>query len=136
MAGSGGQSEWPRRARGGAQAVRALASSCVTHTPARSPCVICFTGCLNICIDLTLRVVLSSGNSISCPMARLPESTVPVMTVPCPLIGKQWSMAKCSGPSGSRFGTSIMPFSVLTCGGDGDGGGRKGGGWARVEVGP
>ena len=43
----------------------AFASSCVTHTPRRSPCVAVLTGFLNICIDFTFRLCLSSGNSTS-----------------------------------------------------------------------
>ena len=31
-----------------------------------------------------------------------PFKTVPVITVPCPLIGKQWSTEYISGPSGER----------------------------------
>ena len=39
---------------------------------------------------------------------------MPVSTVPCPLIGKQWSIAKWSGPSAFRCGTEICAFSVAT----------------------
>mmetsp|Transcript_10308 Transcript_10308/g.21873 ORF Transcript_10308/g.21873 Transcript_10308/m.21873 type:complete len:306 (+) Transcript_10308:467-1384(+) len=67
----------------------AFASSWVTHTPRRSPCVALLTGFLNICIDLILRSCFSSGNSISWPTRSDPERTVPVRTVPWPLIGKQ-----------------------------------------------
>ena len=92
----------------------AFESSCVTHTPTRSPCVALLTGFLNICIDLILRVCLSSGKSISIPTPIEPESTVPVTTVPCPLIGKQWSMAKSRGPSGSRWGSTICARSAAS----------------------
>ena len=36
----------------------------------------------------------------------LPLRTVPVMTVPCPLMGKQWSTEKMKGPLGEREGTN------------------------------
>jgi len=39
-----------------------------------------WTGLRNICIDLILRVCLSSGNSISWPILSEPERTVPVST--------------------------------------------------------
>mmetsp|Transcript_25297 Transcript_25297/g.84794 ORF Transcript_25297/g.84794 Transcript_25297/m.84794 type:complete len:303 (-) Transcript_25297:116-1024(-) len=80
------------------------ALSWVTHTPTRSPCVARCTGRLNIWMDLTLRSTRSSGNSMVSFTAREPRRMVPVHTVPCPLIGKQWSMAKWSGPSPWRSG--------------------------------
>mmetsp|Transcript_27766 Transcript_27766/g.88266 ORF Transcript_27766/g.88266 Transcript_27766/m.88266 type:complete len:203 (+) Transcript_27766:942-1550(+) len=93
---------------------RAFASSWVTQTPRRSPCVADWTGLRNICIDLILRVCLSSGNSISWPILSEPERTVPVSTVPCPLIGKQWSMAKCRGPSCLLSGSATRALSSST----------------------
>mmetsp|Transcript_25800 Transcript_25800/g.75617 ORF Transcript_25800/g.75617 Transcript_25800/m.75617 type:complete len:247 (+) Transcript_25800:813-1553(+) len=94
------------------------APSCVTQTPMRSPCVACCTGFLNICMDLTLRSTLRSGNSTVWFTAMEPLRTVPVITVPWPLMGKQWSTAKCRGPSSARWGSatrariSVMSSSI------------------------
>ena len=41
-------------------------------------------------------------------MPMLPLSTVPVMTVPCPLMGKQWSTEKMNGPLGDREGRNTF----------------------------
>lgn len=37
-----------------------------------------------------------------------PLRTVPVITVPWPLIGKQWSMLKKNGPESRRAGSSTV----------------------------
>lgn len=52
---------------------------------------------LNICMLLTGRCTLSCGSSTVSLMATLPCSTVPVITVPWPLMGKQWSMENSNG---------------------------------------
>mmetsp|Transcript_4868 Transcript_4868/g.11926 ORF Transcript_4868/g.11926 Transcript_4868/m.11926 type:complete len:328 (+) Transcript_4868:172-1155(+) len=81
------------------------ASSCVTHTPTRSPCTALFTGRLNICMLRTCLVSRSVGSSTVSPTHTLPASTVPVSTVPWPLMGKQWSTANSSGPEGGGRGS-------------------------------
>mmetsp|Transcript_13379 Transcript_13379/g.34077 ORF Transcript_13379/g.34077 Transcript_13379/m.34077 type:complete len:247 (+) Transcript_13379:803-1543(+) len=82
------------------------ASSCVTHTPTRSPWPALLTDFLNIWMLFTLRSTLSSGNSMVWLTAIEPLRIVPVSTVPCPLMGKQWSIAKCSAPSALRSGSA------------------------------
>ena len=37
-----------------------------------------------------------------------PLSTVPVMTVPWPRMGKQWSTEKTNAPDEDRFGTNTL----------------------------
>ena len=53
---------------------------------------------------------LSSGSSSTSPTAALPDSTVPVKTVPWPRIAKQWSMAKLKEPAaeGGCVGAHLM----------------------------
>ena len=45
-------------------------------------------------------------------MPTLPLSTVPVMTVPWPLMGKQWSTEKMNGPLGDREGMNTCREST------------------------
>jgi len=70
---------------------RVAASNWVTQTPTRSPLVHEATGARNTWMDFTFLSTLNSGRWRVCPTARAPCSTVPVRTVPCPLIAKQWS---------------------------------------------
>ena len=42
-----------------------------------------------------------------------PLSTVPVMTVPWPRMGKQWSTENTNGPMEERFGMNTL--DVMTC---------------------
>ena len=91
-----------------------LASNCVTHIPTLSPCEACCTGWWNICMDLTFLVVFRNGTSIVSLTCTVPRSTVPVMTVPCPLMGKQWSTAYRKDPSPDLWGTNRCRESVST----------------------
>ena len=43
-------------------------------------------------------------------ISTLPLKTVPVITVPCPLIPKQWSTENINGPLGSRLGKNVSLF--------------------------
>ena len=45
-------------------------------------------------------VTLSSGSSMESPTLAVPDKVVPVSTVPCPLIAKQWSITNLKGPVG------------------------------------
>mmetsp|Transcript_23189 Transcript_23189/g.78964 ORF Transcript_23189/g.78964 Transcript_23189/m.78964 type:complete len:381 (+) Transcript_23189:820-1962(+) len=94
----------------------ALASSCVTHTPRRSPLTAVRTGRLNICMLFTLRSTFRAGNSTVCPTDMLPCSTVPVSTVPWPLMGKQWSTAYSRGSSALRLSSGTRESSSATSG--------------------
>ena len=66
-----------------------LWSSCVMHIPSRSPRSHACTGRLNICMLFTFFSSFRYGSSITSPTAHFPLKTVPVSTVPWPLIGKQ-----------------------------------------------
>ena len=63
-----------------------LASSYAMHMPTLSPCFTLVTGLRNICIDLIFFSYFNAGSSITSPTFALPAKTVPVITVPYPLI--------------------------------------------------
>mmetsp|Transcript_5331 Transcript_5331/g.20008 ORF Transcript_5331/g.20008 Transcript_5331/m.20008 type:complete len:409 (-) Transcript_5331:227-1453(-) len=71
-----------------------LWSNCATHIPSRSPRSQNCTGRLNICMLFIFFSSFKVGSSTESPTAIRPLNTVPVSTVPWPLIGKQWSTAK------------------------------------------
>mmetsp|Transcript_56573 Transcript_56573/g.127657 ORF Transcript_56573/g.127657 Transcript_56573/m.127657 type:complete len:221 (-) Transcript_56573:259-921(-) len=92
-----------------------LASSAATQSATRSPCIASCTGFLNICRLLTflpLPASPSAGTTMFCCGLTDPERTVPVSTVPWPLIGKAWSKENMKGPAGSRFGSTSLFLSV------------------------
>ena len=61
-------------------------------------------------------LTLSSGSSIVSPTLARPERAVPVSTVPCPLMAKQWSMANLKGPlGGCGFRDTHLTISCMTC---------------------
>lgn len=91
------------------------------------------TGWWNICIDLTFLLNFKDGISTfyktitrhsqldvihTVSLTSLtrtdPLSTVPVITVPWPLIGKQWSTEYIKGPSGLRSGTKSESDKICT----------------------
>ncbi len=62
----------------------------------------------------TGRCSLSIGSSIVSPTATLPPMTVPVNTVPWPLIAKQWSMENKNGPCSKASEISDRNYSSPT----------------------
>lgn len=64
-----------------------------------------------------LSVTLSSGSSSTSPIRALPESTVPVRTVPCPRMAKQWSMENLNGPDAAAgcAGTCFTISCMSSC---------------------
>mmetsp|Transcript_2914 Transcript_2914/g.9088 ORF Transcript_2914/g.9088 Transcript_2914/m.9088 type:complete len:234 (-) Transcript_2914:211-912(-) len=94
-----------------------FASSAATHIATRSPWMASGTGFLNISSRLTFLPLPASprdGTTMFCCGFTEPERTVPVSTVPWPLIGKAWSKENMKGPAGSRFGTTSLLFSSST----------------------
>ena len=87
-----------------------LASSYETQIPTRSPYRATSTGFRNICIDFTFFRTWSKGSSMVAPTSTWPAMTVPVITVPFPLIWKQWSIANSnlSFLAIFRSGSSIL----------------------------
>lgn len=91
-----------------------VASSCATHMPTLSPYLAIQTGFLNICMDFTFFSTFKLGISTVSPTFTYPPRTVPVITVPWPLIWKQWSIAKRKFYFlFSRFGMSMFTNNVL-----------------------
>mmetsp|Transcript_18936 Transcript_18936/g.52160 ORF Transcript_18936/g.52160 Transcript_18936/m.52160 type:complete len:260 (+) Transcript_18936:1349-2128(+) len=91
-----------------------FASNAATHIATRSPCMASGTATLNICklrTFLFLPASPSCGTTMPCCGLTLPDNTVPVRTVPWPLIGKAWSKENMNGPVLSRFGITIFDFN-------------------------
>mmetsp|Transcript_120041 Transcript_120041/g.345100 ORF Transcript_120041/g.345100 Transcript_120041/m.345100 type:complete len:303 (-) Transcript_120041:308-1216(-) len=94
-----------------------LASSAATHIATRSPWIASVTGCLNICKLLTFLALPASprdGTLTMCWGLMEPERTVPVRTVPWPLMGNAWSKENMKGPVGSRRGMSSLDLMSST----------------------
>mmetsp|Transcript_85702 Transcript_85702/g.183684 ORF Transcript_85702/g.183684 Transcript_85702/m.183684 type:complete len:234 (+) Transcript_85702:140-841(+) len=92
-----------------------FASSAATHIATRSPWIASWTGCLNICRLRTFFPFPASpkdGSTMPIWGFTDPDSTVPVSTVPWPLMGKAWSNEKMKGPDGSRFGMMARLFNT------------------------
>mmetsp|Transcript_42690 Transcript_42690/g.71239 ORF Transcript_42690/g.71239 Transcript_42690/m.71239 type:complete len:370 (+) Transcript_42690:70-1179(+) len=99
-----------------------LASSCVTQMPRRSPFWARGTDLWNICMLFTFFSTFKCATSTVWLTSTEPCRTVPVRTVPWPLMEKQWSTANRKGPSrhlgtrgtrSSSFVTNVsMPMAL------------------------